>query len=186
MSSQQKTGEPVAKADKPKDPKPAQDARGKDAGEPDAKADAELALKRFDILSRYLAYEGTVYWARSTFFLGVNAGLFGLQANLIKDTPTLFNATAASVSGLGLLLAILWLGALLSGDHWTGRWETLCKEFEAEAFGTAQVFRGKASFRGRLAKLTAFGTVILFILAWLISQGYQTLLYVCGPTIQGG
>ncbi|WP_226635277.1 RipA family octameric membrane protein [Brevundimonas poindexterae] len=186
MSDQQETGEPVAKADRPKDPKPAQEAGGKDSGGQDAKADAELALKRFDILSRYLAYEGTVYWARSTFFLGVNAGLFGLLATLLKDSLGTFHVVATAVSLLGMLLSVLWLLALLAGEHWTSRWEALCVEYEPGAFGETEVFRNGRSTIGKLAKGTAMATVGIFITAWVISLGYQTLLHVCGPTIQGG
>lgn len=172
------TGQPG----KDPDPKPAKAAKA--AKEP--AADAELDLKRFDILSRYLAYEGTVYWARSTFFLGVNAGLFGLLATLLKDSLGTFHVVAAAVSLLGLLLSVLWLLALLAGEYWTSRWEALCVQYEPGAFGETEVFRNGRSTIGKLAKGTAMATVGIFITAWVISLGYQTLLYVCGPTIQGG
>ena len=40
----------------------------------------DLALKRYDVLFRYLAYENTVYWSRSQFFLVANAGMFAFAA----------------------------------------------------------------------------------------------------------
>ena len=43
------------------------------------------ALKQFDTMSRYYAFETTMYWARSHFFLVANAGLLAFAASRLLE-----------------------------------------------------------------------------------------------------
>ena len=64
------------------------------------------ALKQFDTMSRYYAFETTMYWARSHFFLVANAGLLAFAASRLLE-PTVDHPYLMMVAcGFGCILSI--------------------------------------------------------------------------------
>jgi Na+/proline symporter len=139
----------------------------------------DLALRRYDVLFRYLAYENTVYWTRSQFFLVANACMFAFAASKL---PTSFQNLSwehlgilATASAAGILLSMFWHRALTVGEHWVCRWEKLCVRLESEAFGEIDVLRNSGmdslpldSIKRVSGKAAARHSAILFIVLWCV------------------
>jgi hypothetical protein len=144
---------------------------------PSKGSNEELSLKRYDTVFRYLAYENTVFWSRSQFFLVANAGMFGFVATKI---PTSFTgltwpqiAIPAIASIAGMLLSYFWCRALTAGEYWIRRWEGICESLEPEAFGTYEVLRNcRGSDRPKSGKVVARHSASLFIALWLMMFAY--------------
>jgi hypothetical protein len=156
----------------------------------------DLALRRYDILLRYLAYENTVYWSRSQFFLVANAGMFAFAAAKLPTTRQGLSweqlGILATASAAGILLSLLWHRALKAGEHWVSRWERLCASLEAEAFGEVEVMRNSgidsmrlSSVKGMSGKAVARHSATLFVVLWCLMFAYVTVLaaffYGCKP-----
>jgi hypothetical protein len=136
-------------------------------------SDVELALKRYDTMLRYFAYENTIYWTRSQFFLVANAGLFGFIASKLMTVEGLTHSTILIVVCLGgLILSLLWFRVLRSADYWTSRWEGVCRELEEKAFGTIQVLRNCRPSGHFSTKAVARHSALLFIAIWVFSIAY--------------
>lgn len=89
-------------------------------------SDSDLALRRFDTVSRYYAYETTMYWARSHFFLVANTGLLALTVTRLSEPDVVHPYLLAAACCFGGILSVLWYLTLLSGQYWTNRWEAIC------------------------------------------------------------
>jgi hypothetical protein len=149
----------------------------------------DLALKRFDCIFRYLAYENNVYWVRGQFFLLGNTALLGFELNNIPTkgptTPTWNQILASGIAALtGVVLTLLWQAALTAGDHWIHHWmEILRNDLEPDAFGQIHVMR-EWSFRqppsgprrSRSAKRLAHLLALLFGVVWIIAILYVAFL----------
>ena len=59
----------------------------------------ELALRRFDVVSKLVVYEGTLYWSRAQLFLVANAALVGFT---FRETPS--DLTGVTYTRLAILL----------------------------------------------------------------------------------
>jgi len=86
----------------------------------------EMALKQYDALLRYLAYENTVYWTRCQFFLFASIGLLGLSAAKFPAQHSAATPVAvlvlASILAVGFCLTALWLVILRKAEIWIARW----------------------------------------------------------------
>jgi hypothetical protein len=147
----------------------------------------DLALKRYDILFRYLAYENTVYWSRSQFFLVANAGMFGFAAAKLPTSQQGLSweqlGILATASAVGILLSLLWHRALEAGQHWVSRWERLCESLESEAFGDIEVLRNsgmdstrQSGVKRMSGKAVARHCATLFVVLWILMFAYVTVL----------
>ena len=130
--------------------------------------DSETALKRYDVLFRYLAYENTVFWTRSQFFVFANAGLLaGTVVGLLTDRMPATRAGILVLAALitaGIILDILWLTSLRKVNVWIARWERLCVELEPLAFGDQEVLRNPPETG---IKSLALYVAWLFLALWL-------------------
>jgi hypothetical protein len=130
----------------------------------------EIALKRYDIVLRYLSYAHTIYWSRSQFFLVANAGLFGFVALKVPYSMRDFSYAQAMILAVycvgGITLSLLWRTALIATAGWIARWEAICVSLEGEAFGPTEVLRNCRRERKPSAKRIARHTASLFITLW--------------------
>jgi len=140
----------------------------------------DLAFKRYDAVLRYLIYENTVYWTRSSFFLAANAGLFGFIASKLPYSPReILGAQGAVVAAgclAGLLLSVLWHWALASGEYWIKRWENICLSLEAEAFGEIEIWRNSRPAGRDTGKRVTHQTATLFTALWSLALAYVAIL----------
>jgi hypothetical protein len=141
---------------------------------------AEMALKRFDALFRYLAYENTVYWTRSQFFLFANIGLLALTANKFPidgKSPSLAGVLIlAAPVAIGFLTSLLWLVIMRKAEKWIDHWVGLCIELEPLAFGDQKVWRETPETGLKsIAKVIA----CLFIVLWVAAG--VSLFFVSYP-----
>lgn len=159
---------------------------------------ADLALKRYDCILKYLAYENNVFWVRGQLFLAVNVGLVAFVANQIPTQPPFptWNRLylVASLSVVGTILSWMWKQALRSGEHWISHWiEILTGEtgnsegdksnFEGEAFGDIHVWRkwklhqpGKVHRPSLSLKEIANWLALLFGIVWSLIFLYVAFL----------
>jgi len=147
----------------------------------------ELALKRYDAILRYLAYENGVYWTRAQFFLLANTALAAFLLNQMPmgaPTPT-WNRLGilAFACAIGIALTWLWREALETGEQWVRHWEEVLVDLEADAFGTINVLRHwefrtspPVPRRSHSSKKLAHWLAILFRAVWSLCFGYVVLL----------
>jgi hypothetical protein len=147
----------------------------------------DLALRRYDCVFKYLAYENNVYWVRGQFFMLGNTALFGFVINNLPTkgplAPSWNQICATAISGL--VLTCLWRLALTSGEHWIRHWtEILRDDLEPDAFGEGINVLRKWKFReppaapprSPSAKRLAHLLVILFTGAWGLTIIYVVFL----------
>jgi len=140
----------------------------------------DLALKRYDVIFKYLAYENTVYWTRSQLLLVANAGLLALRASKLPTNPRDKDVVAALVTSIpivvvGFALSVLWLLLLRRAEVWIARWEGLCRNLEASAFGYRDVLRNPPETK---IKALAHRLAWLFLILWLVGGSWLLLLTV--------
>ena len=135
----------------------------------------EWALKQYDTLMRYLAYEGTVFWNRSQHFLVAHAVMFAFLAASqfptdVENTKWIQMLLLGVVCVAGIKLAALWRSVILAGNFWTNRWEKLLQEIEPDAFGQRRVLRGAGddvlADERRSGKRAAQIAATLFTVLW--------------------
>lgn len=134
---------------------------------------SELALKRYDTMLRYFAYENTIYWTRSQFFLVANAGLFGFIASKVMTVEGVAQPVIPiGVCLAGHILSLLWYRVLRSAEYWTLRWEGVCVGLEEAAFGTIEILRNCRPVGHFSTKAVARHSALLFIGIWVASLVY--------------
>ncbi len=135
-------------------------------------AKVDIALRRFDTVTRYYSYETTMYWARSHFFLVANAALLGFTASSLINPNVNHPYLLSALCVFGALLSVLWYLTLRIGQYWTDRWERLCVILEPIAFGRLEMFRNCRSPWQVSTKKIARMTAWLFICVWVIAALY--------------
>jgi hypothetical protein len=114
-----------------------------------ADTEVDLALKRYDIVMKYLATENTLYWTRSQILLLANTALLGyaanqlnaLDADLSKEPWTRLSVVLVECL-FGLLLCVAWHFGIDAGAYWMDRWQDLLTDrLEPVAFPDNDVFR---------------------------------------------
>lgn len=151
---------------------------------PNSERDVDIALKRYDALMRYLAYENTTYWTRAQFFLVANAALIGFA---LKELPTTLKDVSTTRLVIlfvcavgGLLLTLLWIWGLKSGQGWINHWTKALRSLEPKALeGTKLdlflVGRPKGvPSATRVARLTSW----LFVFLWSATAIFLLVCYV--------
>jgi hypothetical protein len=148
----------------------------------------DLALKRYDTVFRYLAYENNVYWVRGQFFLVGNTALAAFVLNQIPTSPpppTWNQLWVLCVSSLtGIILTWLWRAALETGEQWIRHWtEILVHHLEADAFGDIRVCRPwefvtppPTPQRSYSARKLAHRLANLFRVVWSLTLIYDVFL----------
>ena len=145
--------------------------------------DVDVALKRFDILFRYLAVENTLYWTRSQFFLVANAALLAALANFLKSA-TLHElkiqeaCIVATIGVIGLCLTLFWGCVLKSSEKWLEWWEKQCLYYEKTAFDGCGVLSESRPPGHRSIKAVARWTVRLFLIIWPLILAGSSLSFV--------
>ncbi len=155
---------------------------------PEAEHATDLALRRYDAVFRYLAYENSVYWTRAQFFLLANTALAAIVLNQMPmgaPVPTWNRLGVLGLaSAMGFALTWLWRAALETGEQWLRHWEeVLMHDLEADAFGCINLVRHwefrtppPAPRRGHSAKKLAHWLALLFRVVWSLSAGYVVFL----------
>jgi hypothetical protein len=140
---------------------------------PDPK-DVELALKRYDVIMRYLAAEYAMTLTKNQFFMAVSVGLltFG-AARFPKDTRWSSLAIPLVLTGIGLLISLIWTNENDRAMFYSQRWESLCLQLEALAFGQQEIWRGHRHRSKLRASVRHVASIFLFI--WM-SVGIAALL----------
>lgn len=149
----------------------------------------DLALKRYNCILSYLAFENNVYWVRGQVFLVVNTALVAFVLNQVpaqaSPAPTWNRIyVLAFVSVVGLVLTWLWKATLTAGEHWIRHWTEILKDdLEADAFGSIHVWREwrlreppGGMRRSRSAKKLAHWLAILFGAVWSMTFLYMVFL----------
>jgi hypothetical protein len=136
-------------------------------------------LKRYDIVMRYLATEGQIFWNRSQLFLVANAALIGF---VFREVPTsLKDSSATKLTILfigtltGILLCCLWFRAIKSGNKWLDHWISILKTWEPEAMGETNVFRRPPA--GPSSRAVARLAASLFIVIWALLAIYTAVCF---------
>ncbi len=150
----------------PQEPSPATNDRA-------VRDDCELALKRYDVVMRYLASDNAIYWTRSQLLLVAHAALLGFLGNQLKDVPAdlggeqWYKLIALAVEpAFGLCLCVIWYFAIKGGRHWMDRWEKiLTDKLEAGAFGDIEIYRNALRPKPRTRNV-AWMTLGLFACLW--------------------
>lgn len=136
----------------------------------------DLALRRYDVVLRYLSTENSLYWTRSQFFLAANAGLlaFGLARLPSSGFTWRVLLPSAFITILGFALSCVWLLALNKASRYRDRWRNVCIALEPVAFGEVEIFRNVPRLGlGRLAK----ATVCFFLILWIVAACALLLLF---------
>jgi cytochrome c oxidase subunit IV len=143
-------------------------------------AQPDDVLKRYDIVMKYLATEGQIFWNRSQLFLVANAALIGF---IFREVPSSLRETSATKLTIlfagtltGALLCGLWFRAIRSGNKWLDHWLAILRTWEQEAMGDTNLFRRSPagpSSRG-VAKLTAS----LFLVIWVLLAVYTAVCFL--------
>jgi hypothetical protein len=103
-------------------------------------SDNDIALKRFDIISRWYAFETTMYWTRSHFYMVANAGLLAFAASRLLEPTVDHPYLLMLVCAFGFVMTLCWHLVLRSGQYWTDRWERICLLVEPSAMGDIEIF----------------------------------------------
>jgi hypothetical protein len=141
----------------------------------------EKNLEQYSILMSYLQYENSTFWVRSNFFLLANTALLGfIITSLPRELPPknwseILIPAVGCISGL--ILTILWLFALKSGEWWINRWHFLLVEIEPFAFGETKVLRGLKTLDSKRkpkfgARQITYIVCFLFVVLWILSICY--------------
>jgi hypothetical protein len=133
----------------------------------------QLAVARYGILMSYLAYENTMFWQRSGFFLAGNGALiaFGVSRVELDSARIRDVAIPVSLAVGGLMLTWIWRRALTGAAVWIDHWHSTLDQFEAGAFGNIEVLTPEVRARvGRKApmKRLAVHVTTLFSLGWCV------------------
>ena len=136
---------------------------------------ADIALKRFDTVMRYLAYENAAYYTRGQFFLAANGALLAFASNtLTKPHDISAMRLVQIISVFGLALTFLWMRSEKNAKYWIDRWEDICKKFEPDAFGEVKVWRDSrpgqswCCRRWRSVKSMIAFSRTLVLIAWIV------------------
>jgi hypothetical protein len=138
---------------------------------PKDEAASALALQRYGILMSYLAYENTMYWQRSSFFLAGESGLVAFSlTQLPRDSARLRDALLpVGIAIIGLCLTWLWRRSLTISAVWINHWTEALVTLESAAFGDLALLtpdkRREIGARGSL-KGTGRAVPWLFAIAW--------------------
>ncbi|MEK6869526.1 MAG: hypothetical protein AABX63_00240 [Nanoarchaeota archaeon] len=142
---------------------------------------SDVAIRRFQIITGLIQYEGTVFWSRSQHYLVANAALLGFIATKLPTTDldcitwaNLYTVFIGSIGGL--LLAIFWNRSLKSAEYYLTRWINIAKDIEPLAFDEGEVFRNaKSSASAR--KITNY-TSLLFITMWSLVCVFLIICFI--------
>src|SRR5262245_46508975 len=78
----------------------------------------DLALRRYDVLVKYVSYENSVYWTRNQFFGVFSAGLLAFFAG----THDKIGFVGFVIPLLGIFVGMFWLVSAKEGEYWMRRW----------------------------------------------------------------
>jgi len=145
---------------------------------------SEQALKKFDIIMRYLASENTMYWSRCQPLLIAQASILGFFGNQIKDVPAdlsnypWFKLNMLLVESLvALCLCGVWYFAIKSGQFWIDHWRRiLVDNFEEKAFAGLSLYQnpiGRPRVRTRQIMVLLLG---LFTVSWFLALSFVSYL----------
>lgn len=139
--------------------------------------ETDLALRRYDVVMRYLASDNAIYWTRSQLLLVAEVALLGFFGNQVKDLPEcLCHAPQYKLIALiadclvGILLCVLWHFAIKGGQFWMDRWESILTGLEERAFGSDVTLYGGMTPTMRpkpRTRAVARWTVISFATVWV-------------------
>jgi hypothetical protein len=107
-------------------------------------SDRELAIKRYDIVLRYLGTDTQIFWTRSHLFLGANVVLVGfvLREIPVETTAHMARIVALLISAtVGGFLCHLWWVGIAVARKWTEHWKRALCQWEEAAFGDVNLFR---------------------------------------------
>lgn len=132
----------------------------------------DLSLRRFDIVSRYLASDNAIYWNRSQLLMVANTALLGFFASQLAGVSAdpqnlrvyswLMLDYLAAEAIVGVCLCVLWHFAITGGQYWLAQWEAILRELEPAAMGHTLMFRRfdesrpKKTFARRILQLAKF------------------------------
>lgn len=147
--------------------------------------ETDLALKRYDLILRYLAVDTQVFWTRSQLFLVANAAFAGFA---LKEIPVAPASRLSQIITLligavvGILLCCLWIRGITVGNAWMDHWRVTLKTWEEQAFGDVNIFRQRPvsiPTPSSVAKKAAY----VFISIWFLTAAYLlvcVVLKLCG------
>ena len=151
-----------------------------------AKDDTDLAIRRYDIIMRYLASDNAIYWTRSQLLLVAHTTLLGFWGNQLPrnlgEEPPLKLIFLLIECGLGGCLCLIWHYAIRGGQYWMDRWEKTLLELEDAAFGkSAEVYRGMdgASRPKPRTRDLARWTLVIFCAIWSFASLMTLYILVC-------
>jgi hypothetical protein len=75
-------------------------------------------------------------------------------------------------AGVGILLCVLWLRGLHSGEGWMEHWKCALRQWEEVAFGDVNLYRVRPSDLPKSASGAARKAALLFLLVWFLVEGY--------------
>ena len=126
--------------------------------------EVDLALRRHDIVFRYLASEHAMTLTRNQFFLAANAGLLAFGANRFPtDSQWSSLLLPAIVAIIGLVFSVLWILVLVKISIHLDRSKAVLLEIEPTAFGPHEVIRGIPMVGMRAVNKTIAGIAIVVV-----------------------
>jgi hypothetical protein len=135
--------------------------------------EGDRALRRYDVVLRYLAADTQVYWIRSQFFLITNAALLSSEIGNFPPsdvtTPKLLALFLGSI--VGLILCVLWFRSIDVGRAWMEHWKAALRKWEPSAFGDVNLFRERPAQLPKPSHIPK-NTAILFLLLWIAATLY--------------
>jgi hypothetical protein len=138
----------------------------------------DVALRRYDVVFRYLATEHVMSWTKNQFFLAANAGLFAFaSARFPRDMHWTSLLVPAITTMIGMFFSILCLSTLRRAAIHVDRWKAICLRLEPTAFGPHDVLRNVPSTGMRVVTRTIAG---VFIVVWSVALALVTALLVRG------
>jgi len=154
---------------------------------------ADLALRRYDVIMRYLASDNAIYWTRSQLLLLAQTALLGFYGNQLKDLPEdlshepWYKLIFLMVNCLvGLALCGLWHFAIKGGQFWMDRWEAILTGLEQVAFGAdIKVYREMTADKRPKPRTRAVArwTLVFFSILWAVAL--SLILYLVSYKCSG-
>jgi hypothetical protein len=151
---------------------------------PPDRREQDLALRRYDIVIKYLVFEHTIYWSRSQFYVAANTALLVVAVAKFPTSDFQLRHLAAPVlvAIVGLVLSIVWLLALLQAGRYADRWRSVCQQLEEVAFESYEVLRNPPKFKLPKLRTLANSAAVMFVVLWTLVL-LAAIFLVCGPRL---
>lgn len=135
---------------------------------------SELAIRRYAIISQYLASDNAIFWNRNNIFSAANIGLIAILASHPNSSNVALQRLLPLIECLlGFFVCLIWICLIAAGIRWLKRCESILRKLEGPALDWIEFHQNANSrvhWTGRsrnLAKALACGFLIFWMVAFI-------------------